>query len=110
MDYKALFLSRDGRINRQPFWIGLIILNVIGLIIQGIVLGTGVAEIFYLQLLLIWPNIAIGVKRCHDRNRSGWFLLLSIIPVLNIWVLIELGFLAGTEGDNNYGGNPLPAT
>lgn len=53
-------------------------------------------------LLMIWPSIAITAKRLHDRDRSGWFQLITIIPLLNIWLLIELFFLSGSPGLNRY--------
>ena len=54
-------------------------------------------------LAALWPSIVIYVKRARDRGRSGWFVLLLFVPVLNIWALIEFLFLPGTMGDNAYG-------
>lgn len=53
--------------------------------------------------IMAWLLMAALVKRCHDRNWSGWFLLVGVVPVVQIWPLIELGFLAGSRGDNGYG-------
>ena len=54
------------------------------------------------------PNIAAGVKRCHDRDRSGWFVFIVLIPLVGtLWYLIEIGFLRGTFGSNKYGADPL---
>ncbi len=58
------------------------------------------------------PGLACAVRRLHDTNRTGWWILLGLIPVINI-VLIVLLALDGTPGDNRYGANPkviqLPA-
>ena len=54
-------------------------------------------------LLTSYPALAINVKRCHDRGRSGWFLLLSAIPLIGLWVAVELYLLGGTAGTNQYG-------
>ncbi len=63
--------------------------------------------VLYVYLLAtLWPSIAIYIKRAHDRGRSGWFILLFMVPILNLWVLIELLFLPGTAGNNNYGAGP----
>jgi uncharacterized membrane protein YhaH (DUF805 family) len=51
--------------------------------------------------------ITVGAKRFHDRNRTGWLLLLFVIPILGIFVVIELGFLRGTRGPNRFGPDPL---
>jgi len=68
--------------------------------------GMGVASGLF-ALLALYPSIAVSVKRCHDRNRSGWFLLIGLIPLVNLWVLVELGFLRGTPGENRFGSDPL---
>jgi uncharacterized membrane protein YhaH (DUF805 family) len=59
------------------------------------------------SLVLLWPFLAVEIKRCHDRGRSGWFLLVGLIPLVNLWVLVEVFFLRGTLGDNQYGQDPL---
>ncbi|TGR16409.1 DUF805 domain-containing protein, partial [Mesorhizobium sp. M8A.F.Ca.ET.197.01.1.1] len=47
-------------------------------------------------------------KRWHDRNKSGWWTLIGLIPIIGgIWLLIELGILEGTRGANQYGPDPL---
>jgi len=107
MDFKYLFLSGQGRINRHPYWIASIILAVIDIII-GIVIGfTDILALNIISLILVWPTIMLGIKRCHDRDRSGWFLLVALIPIVNIWVIIDLLFLRGTDGSNRFGEDPL---
>jgi uncharacterized membrane protein YhaH (DUF805 family) len=107
MDFKYLFFSTQGRINRQPYWIASVILIVINMIVGIAVESTGLQVLNIVSLILIWPSVMVGIKRCHDRDRSGWFVLLGAIPFVNIWVLIDLGFLAGTEGSNRFGDNPI---
>ena len=58
-------------------------------------------------LLALWPAIAAGAKRCHDRNRSGWFQLVFLIPIVFFWPIIEIYFLRGTKGTNRFGPDPL---
>jgi uncharacterized membrane protein YhaH (DUF805 family) len=53
--------------------------------------------------LSLVPQLAIGIKRCHDRNRSGWFVLIAFIPLVQLWYFVEMGFLSGTRGDNRFG-------
>ncbi|GHU87403.1 hypothetical protein AGMMS49941_10860 [Deferribacterales bacterium] len=69
-------------------------------------MAEAVYEIFSRILCLIL-FINPLIKRCHDRNRSGWFILLFLVPIVNLWAIIELGFLRGTVGDNKYGCDPL---
>jgi uncharacterized membrane protein YhaH (DUF805 family) len=59
-------------------------------------------------LVLIYPAIMVRIKRFHDRNKSGWWALISVIPVVGVvWIFIECGCLRGTVGENRYGPDPL---
>jgi len=59
------------------------------------------AVVFFVAAL--YPSIAASVKRCHDRDHSWLFMLLGFIPIANLIVLFELGFMPGTPGPNRYG-------
>jgi len=121
--------SFEGRLRRKDYWIASIILwLVIGAILAFVIaVATGLKPraggsagfaigLFMLAIFLgaLWPAMAIGVKRCHDREKSGWWMLiwfiLSLVPFLNIltsiWQLVELGFLDGTQGPNRFGPSP----
>ena len=55
-------------------------------------------------LVLIVVTLAASVRRYHDRNKSGWWVLIVLVPLVGfIWQLVELGFLTGDEGPNPYG-------
>ncbi len=113
MDWNYLFTSFEGRINRQPFWIGTLILMVAHWIVAGIGYGlfgetAGSVVAGVISLILLYPGLAVAVKRWHDRNKSGWWVLIVLIPIAGaIWYLVECGFLRGTPGPNNYGPDPL---
>ncbi|NOT10984.1 MAG: DUF805 domain-containing protein [Methylococcaceae bacterium] len=111
-----LFLSFDGRISRSTYWLKYMLpYSVIYVVLTPLDMVTGSFDptigygtfsgIFVLVGLI--PSLTMGIKRCHDRGRTGWFLLISLIPLINIWVLIELWFLKGTDGINKYGPDPL---
>lgn len=58
-------------------------------------------------LVATWAKLAVLVKRWHDRDKSGWWVLIGLIPLIGgIWMLIECGFLDGTPGSNKYGPSP----
>ncbi|WFP76900.1 DUF805 domain-containing protein [Mesorhizobium sp. WSM4906] len=119
MDWKYLLTSFDGRINRAKFWAGIgifIVLAIVAFILDSI-LGTrftaasgdqiGVVGIL-VMLASIYFAIALYAKRWHDRNKSGWWTLIGLIPIIGgIWLLVELGILEGTRGANQYGPDPL---
>ena len=87
-----------------PLIIGYIIVST-----TSNVLGEEVAIIILclVGLVLFWSLIAIQVKRWHDRDKSGWWILINFIPIVGAWALIENGFLRGTEGKNRFGEDPL---
>ena len=110
---KYLYMSPQGRINRQRIWLGALLLSlaVIALFAAALILAsigsflTVIAIIIYIAAL-IFPNIAeimLFIKRAHDRNHSGWYILLTMIPIVGIIWTIELLFFKGTEGANQYG-------
>ena len=104
------YLSFSGRINRKALWlqyaIPLAIAAFVAAILDNVLHTQFLSPI--VSLLTIVPNLAGSVKRCHDRDHSGWFLLVGLIPVIGgLWLCIELGFLRGTEGSNRFGPDPL---
>ena len=122
MNFPPLF-SFTGRITRGPLWLlmlAAIVLAVIVNLLVYFVLGgmvdengnprvSPIALLVYACLYLVLGIIGISfqIRRCHDRDRSGWFVLLWLLPILNIWGLIEMYFLAGTPGTNRFGADPL---
>lgn len=112
MDLKSLLFSFRGRINRLPFWMVTLILIGWGTIFQELMgpygpenpmtIGSGFITLANFVIIL-WIGLAVQIKRWHDRAKSGWWVLLNLIPVIGqIWVLIECGVLRGTAGDNHF--------
>ena len=111
-----LLFSFNGRINRAKFWLGTVCLLVVYIILAVISSATmgqdgpGIIGIIVLiiYIAMIWPSVALGVKRFHDRDKSGWWVLISLVPIIGgLWYLIECGFLEGTKGPNKFGPDPL---
>ena len=144
-DVNHLYLTTEGRIGRQSFWIGVIVLAVVSIIVSVIIgalfgwlsFATRLLQ-FIVQLVLAYPAYAVMAKRFQDRAKPGTYaaiivginILYSLLVVIGlvgatgggnpigvvfglvllaigIWVLIELGILRGTVGDNAYGPDPL---
>ena len=107
IDWQHLLLRFDGRINRAKFWSGVGALIVAYIVIFGLFAIDSSALRALLgvaYLAMIWPSLAISIKRWHDRDKSGWWVLIGLVPVIGgIWALVETGFLAGTSGPNQYG-------
>ena len=112
IDWAWLFFSFEGRINRAKFWLGIVVLWAVVWVLALIAAATDSGFLWWLisivGLLLIWPSLALSIKRWHDRNKSGWWVLIGLVPIIGgIWALIETGFLPGTVGPNEYGLDPL---
>jgi len=74
--------------------------------------GTEAADAYVdaASLVLLWPVLAVQAKRWHDRDKSAWWVLINLIPVIGfLWSIIENGFLQGTPGPNRFGVQPLSA-
>jgi uncharacterized membrane protein YhaH (DUF805 family) len=121
---QKLLFSFEGRINRAKFWLVLIGISFVELIVVG---ATGGSAYLYADsrvamesmgpagfiplvvfIPLLWIGLAVHVKRWHDRDKSGWWILINLVPVIGgLWSLIETGFLPGTRGPNRFGPDPL---
>lgn len=121
--------SFDGRLNRAKFWLILIVTDIAMFVLLGILVavtggsmtmgadgsmpamgGGVVGNLIALVIVLaaVWIGLAVGVKRYHDRGKSGWWVLIALVPVIgSLWYLIECGFLRGTIGPNAYGPDPV---
>ncbi len=128
-----LFLSYSGRLGRAAYWLGNLGLMVLqwvvmfGLlqlshstldrltrlergahslppdILQDLMMHVGL-PVLIVGLLFLYPSYALATKRWHDRGKSGWWSLIAFVPIIGaFWMLIELGFLGGDDGVNDYG-------
>lgn len=112
IDWAWLFFSFEGRINRAKFWLGIVILWAVVWILALIAAAANSGFLWglvgILGIVLIWPSLALSIKRWHDRNKSGWWVLIGLVPIIGgLWALIETGILPGTIGPNEYGIDPL---
>ncbi len=109
----STLFSFQGRTTRTIWWISVFVWGVVetvGTRLDYSMSGKeGRSVIFRVVFLAsVWPMLAIQAKRWHDRNKSGWWLLINILPLVGvIWTLIENGCLKGTSGSNQYGQDPL---
>lgn len=107
IDWVGLFTSPDGRISRQHWWIGVVSVFLAGYVVDRLFGNEGLLMVL-VGLVLLAAVIMVHIKRCHDRGKSGWWVLLTLIPIVGfIWAVIDLGMLAGDEGENAYGADPL---
>jgi uncharacterized membrane protein YhaH (DUF805 family) len=119
---KFVLFSFNGRISRTQFWLGLLGWLVIqwigGLFAHGLDLFLGTPTLYHADGSDVGPIMlaatvafvvlvcALPVKRMHDRNKPATYIVGLLLPIYNLVLLFELGFLRGTVGDNEWGPDP----
>ncbi|WP_304050614.1 DUF805 domain-containing protein, partial [Jatrophihabitans endophyticus] len=97
----------NGRARRSEYWWFALFGLIIGVIVDII---DAVANTFVIALLvelaLLLPSLAVGARRLHDTSRTGWWLLIGLIPLIGAIVLIVFFCTDSTPGANQYGENP----
>ncbi|AZZ98120.1 DUF805 domain-containing protein [Pseudoalteromonas sp. R3] len=106
-----------GRARRKEYWL-FMLCNLIVMIVLGLVdmmlgmyseeAGVGLVSGLY-ALAVIIPSIAVGVRRLHDIGRSGWWMLLTFVPLVGPLVLLVFNVMDSKPGENEYGPNPKEA-
>jgi uncharacterized membrane protein YhaH (DUF805 family) len=161
MNFLHVLFSFRGRINRAKYWLAILFWTVVDIVVFAVLagmlakhilalgsepspedvvrviwsFGLGIVLVILLVFVpMIVSGIAVGIKRLHDRDQSGWWILLfyfgpavasaiahrsdtdavalvlSLVSVgISIWAIVVLGFLRGTPGPNRYGPDPLGA-
>ena len=103
-----ILFSFRGRVPRKAYWLygvlGPLLISVMMEMLLGIVGASDRKSDFATSLLMIWPCTAVAVKRWHDRDKSGWWVLINLVPGIGlVWALVENGLLRGSAGANRFG-------
>lgn len=111
MPLVQMYFGLQGRITRADYWFaGVFVLLVLGLVATALLRIAGLSPEKaegVVNLLVAWPAIAVSAKRWHDRDRSGWWVLVNMLPVVGwLWGLIDNGFMRGSPLRNRYGEPP----
>lgn len=122
MEWMTLPLKRyadfSGRSRRKEYWmflLGIIIVAVVLSIVEGVLGLSGMVGGVYgpltalLVLAILIPSIAVQVRRFHDQDKSGWFVLLAFIPLIGGLITLVFMCLEGTPGPNRFGEDPKGA-
>lgn len=108
------YATFTGRSRRKEYWffqlfvvIGSVVLILLDETFGWLDTDTGFGPLsFVFGLAMLLPNLAVAVRRLHDTDRSGWWLLLSLIPIIGGLVLLVFFILDSTPGTNRFGENP----
>jgi uncharacterized membrane protein YhaH (DUF805 family) len=112
MPFGQLYLGLRGRVSRRTFWLhGVLALLVVGVLANAVMDIAGITTDNtdrLVNLLLVWPLLAISAKRAHDFGWSGWWVLLHFVPVVgSLAMILILGIVPGTRGPNRFGPDPF---
>lgn len=104
-----------GRSGRREFWMFMLCNLIIGVVLGILSSIPFLGGIFKLvtglfSLAVLIPAIAVSIRRLHDTNRSGYFVLLGLVPFIGAVVLLALCAMEGTPDENKYGPNPKEIT
>jgi uncharacterized membrane protein YhaH (DUF805 family) len=103
----------SGRARRKEYWMFVLISTIISIVLSALdaalgltrMGGVGPLDGIYSLAVLI-PSIAVSIRRLHDTNRSGWWLLINMIPVIG-WIIYFVFLVSDSDpGTNEYGPNP----
>jgi len=119
MSYYVAVLKKyavfSGRARRKEYWMFVLLNAIIGIIVMLLdnAIGIGFSGTNYgpismiYSLALFLPSLAVTIRRLHDLDKSGFWVLIELIPVVGaIWLFVMLCF-RGTDGENRFGPDPI---
>lgn len=110
------YINFQGRARRKAYWM-FVLFNIIAAVLAGVldgVLGLGgesgygpIGGLYSLAVFL--PGLALAIRRLHDIGRTGWWMLIGLIPIIG-WIVLLVFFVTDSQpGSNQYGPNPKEA-
>ncbi|HMQ92720.1 MAG TPA: DUF805 domain-containing protein [Amaricoccus sp.] len=105
------YVTFSGRAPRSEFWwwtLAVLIAVLVAGLLDGLLFGAPEGESVrpisgLLGLAILLPNLAVTVRRLHDTDRTGWWVLLGLVPVIGLLVLLWFYVQKGSEGANRFG-------
>ena len=110
MDWGNLLFGFQGRINRAKWWLAVLVYFIVSIIVNIIGFATNYSTIFTILNLVVSigmlvSSIAVGIKRLHDRNKPGWWLVIFyVVPGLLFGIGITMGIVGVVSGSSSGGG------
>jgi uncharacterized membrane protein YhaH (DUF805 family) len=106
------YVGFSGRARRSEYW-WFALFNLLVSVVAGILdalfgtdfgRGSGVIGVIA-SLALVLPTLAVAVRRLHDTSRTGWWILIGLIPIIG-WIILIVFYVQDSHADNQYGPNP----
>lgn len=110
------YANFNGRARRQEYWMFTLFnfllnlaLTIVGMILASI--SSSLVSVINIISFVAWaalfiPSLAVAVRRLHDTDRSGWWVLIALVPLIGAIVLLVFACSDSTPGSNQYGENP----
>ena len=102
----ANIVNFDGRARRSEYWYMYLLAFIVGLVLELILPSKGSLTKTILTYVPTILTLAVGVRRLHDTGKSGWWMLISLIPLVGPLILIFFFIQDSQSGPNKYGPNP----
>jgi uncharacterized membrane protein YhaH (DUF805 family) len=102
------YVTFSGRARRTEYWMFLlfsVIASIVLSVVDGVIGTAPVLGALY-SLGVLLPSLAVSVRRLHDTDRSGWWLLLGLIPLVGPIALLVFFCFEGTREENRFGADP----
>jgi uncharacterized membrane protein YhaH (DUF805 family) len=102
----------EGRARRKEYWTFFLINFVATILLTFVDLAIVHMRLFsaIYSIGVLVPSIAVGVRRLHDTDRTGWWMLVILIPAIGWIILFVLLAMQGTRGSNRFGPDPVEET
>ena len=108
------YFDFSGRSSRSELWWWMLFANIFTVVVTVFPEATigafgDLFAVFYsvFTIGVLLPTLAVQVRRLHDLDRSGWWILISLIPLVGAIILLVWACTKGTEGENRFGSDPL---
>ncbi|MFJ4962542.1 Inner membrane protein YhaI [Streptomyces sp. ADI96-02] len=107
LDVLKNYAGFSGRARRKEYWMFVLFNFIIAVVLSaiGMAIDTQIPYVIYIVAIFI-PSLAVFVRRLHDTGRSGWWILISFVPLVGAIVLLVFVASAGKPETNEYGVNP----
>jgi uncharacterized membrane protein YhaH (DUF805 family) len=104
------YATITGRAQRTEYWMFMLVnfLITLALELADMIVAGGILTVLY-WLAMVTPSWSVSVRRLHDTGRSGWWLLIGLVPLVGAIVLLVFYCQDSTPGANEYGPNPKGA-
>ncbi|MDR1613769.1 MAG: DUF805 domain-containing protein [Planctomycetota bacterium] len=104
---KTKYAAFDGRARRKEYWM-YVLFNAIAAVAAMIIDNIIGFPFFYILygLAVLVPSIAISVRRLHDIGKSGWWIIIALVPLVGVVILFVFSVMEGQKGQNQYGPDP----